>query len=98
MIYEYTSTVSGPTECEEAKDCKDLNESTGLTMDCIRGTCMYSSTYFHDAVSVAFGETGDDLKENDQWKTASTWTESVYVIIRIQIIINYSDGIDIIVG
>jgi len=77
LMYDITaSNVSG--SCSSTSDCESGNE-------CIRQICMESNTHFHEAYSLAFELNYIDGLWSIVDPTKSTWTESVWDALSVQI-------------
>ena len=64
-----TATSIGD-DCDTLADCKGSNDL------CLNGKCIASTTYYHDALSLAFELTSNGWSINKENSAYSTWTES----------------------
>jgi len=73
FIYDYSFDLlknNVSKKCKSDSDCKN-------DYVCYKDRCTLSSTYYHDALSLAFKVSGDTaVKDSKYWDTEPTWTES----------------------
>jgi len=89
ILYEYTASFRGGN-CTTYKDCDNSTE-------CIRHRCLKSGTYYHDALSLAFDQNLDGTYSPNRlyWETESTWTESNWGSLYLEIFMMDSLGSEI---
>lgn len=87
-IYEATGIRSTSAKCETSEDC-----SAGK---CMRGSCIVSETFWHDAVSLAF-DVENDFQPTEFWDTHPTWVESVWSTPTLEIFVMGNPSTDMIV-
>jgi hypothetical protein len=72
LIHDVLSNITAVSRdgaCESLADCKGSNDL------CLQGVCVSSTTYYHDALSLAF-ELTDSGWSIVEGSSESTWTES----------------------
>jgi len=95
FIYQYVAAltaVSSAGECQSNSDCN-------FPMFCTNGTCVQSATYYHDALSLSFEYNSDSgtFSLTDKYGIESTWTESNWGSLYVQLFQMDSPIVDIVV-